>query len=443
MWRAGRSAPCAGSRRAAATATTSRSPPPARSTTTRGATSCRRASSATATSRSTGSRSRSAAATRPGHVGSSYLGQVRALAASVWSEPMQRFLVEEAERFDAILLAPYLFGTTFWSAAAEPARALLVPCLHDEREARTAPMRALLGRVRGCLFLSRAEEALARTLAPVRASRVVGVGRGRRCRRSTTPAWPRSAPRWARAPVRRLGRPRRGGQARRRPRRADGAPPAPPRRPRPGAGRLRAVSSAGLGAAARLPRRRGQARPSWPGAVGLGLGVADGELLAGAARGLERGHADPVRRRLRADGRAHARRRRRSRLPRRRVVLGRPADAGRARRARAVRHRGPRLRARPVQLGRRPRAVPRRRRGAGMRHRDRRDTAGAAADRHRHVPARHDLGLRPDAARARDRRAVDGRPHRDGRPRASTSTRRRASCAATAACAARSCSAAS
>jgi glycosyltransferase involved in cell wall biosynthesis len=89
---------------------------------------------------------------------------------------MQRFLVEEAERFDAILLAPYLFGTTFWAAAAEPARALLVPCLHDEREARTAPMRALLGRVRGCVFLSRAEEALARTLAPVRASRVVGVG---------------------------------------------------------------------------------------------------------------------------------------------------------------------------------------------------------------------------------------------------------------------------
>jgi glycosyltransferase involved in cell wall biosynthesis len=89
---------------------------------------------------------------------------------------MQRFLVDQAERFDAILLAPYLFGTTFWSAAAQPSRALLVPCLHDEPEARTAPMRALLGRVRGCLFLSRAEEALARTLAPVRTSRVVGVG---------------------------------------------------------------------------------------------------------------------------------------------------------------------------------------------------------------------------------------------------------------------------
>jgi glycosyltransferase involved in cell wall biosynthesis len=112
----------------------------------------------------------------PGHVGTTYLGQVRALAASVWSEPMQRFLVDQAERFDAILLAPYLFGTTFWSAAAQPSRALLVPCLHDEPEARTAPMRALLGRVRGCIFLSRAEEALARTLAPVRTSRVVGVG---------------------------------------------------------------------------------------------------------------------------------------------------------------------------------------------------------------------------------------------------------------------------
>lgn len=112
----------------------------------------------------------------PGHVGSSYLGQVRALSASVWSAPMQRFLLAEADRFDAILLAPYLFGTTFWSAAAQPARALLVPCLHDEPEARTAPMRALLGRVCGCIFLSRAEEGLARRLAPVRSSRVVGVG---------------------------------------------------------------------------------------------------------------------------------------------------------------------------------------------------------------------------------------------------------------------------
>jgi glycosyltransferase involved in cell wall biosynthesis len=108
--------------------------------------------------------------------GRSYLSQVASLAGSVWSAPMQRFLHAEAARFDAIVLAPYLLGTTFWSAAAHPGRSLLVPCLHDEPDAHTAPMRALLGRVRGCLFLSRAEESLARSLAPVRAARVVGVG---------------------------------------------------------------------------------------------------------------------------------------------------------------------------------------------------------------------------------------------------------------------------
>ena len=108
--------------------------------------------------------------------GRSYLSQVASLADSVWSAPMQRFLGAEAAHFDAIVLAPYLLGTTFWSAAAHPARSLLVPCLHDEPDAHTAPMRALLGRVCGCVFLSRAEETLARSLAPVRAGRVVGVG---------------------------------------------------------------------------------------------------------------------------------------------------------------------------------------------------------------------------------------------------------------------------
>lgn len=111
-----------------------------------------------------------------GHAGTGYVGQVRALARSVWSEPMHEFILAEGDRYDAMLLAPYLFGTTFWSAASAPSRSLLVPCLHDEPEAHTAPMRALLGRVRGCLFLSRAEERLARSLAPVRAGRVVGVG---------------------------------------------------------------------------------------------------------------------------------------------------------------------------------------------------------------------------------------------------------------------------
>ena len=125
--------------------------------------------------------------------GRSYLSQVASLADSVWSAPMQRFLAAEAPRFDAIVPAPYLLGTTFWSAAAHPARSLLVPCLHDEPDAHTAPMRALLARVRGCLFLSRAEEALARSLAPIRPAAWWASASACR-RRSRPPTWLPCAP---------------------------------------------------------------------------------------------------------------------------------------------------------------------------------------------------------------------------------------------------------
>ncbi|HWH13324.1 MAG TPA: hypothetical protein VNT51_01150, partial [Miltoncostaeaceae bacterium] len=71
-----------------------------------------------------------------------YLDQVEWLAQSVRCPGMERFLEDAAARVDLIVLSPYLFGTTFWGAAVAPDRAALVPCVHDEPYARTAPVRA-------------------------------------------------------------------------------------------------------------------------------------------------------------------------------------------------------------------------------------------------------------------------------------------------------------
>ena len=108
--------------------------------------------------------------------GGGYIDGVRALSRSVWSADLHRFLVAEAHRFDLILFLPYLFGTSFWGAQVDPARTVLIPCLHDEPEAYLTPMRALLGRVRGTIFLSRSEARLAARLTPLRSPHVVGVG---------------------------------------------------------------------------------------------------------------------------------------------------------------------------------------------------------------------------------------------------------------------------
>jgi glycosyltransferase involved in cell wall biosynthesis len=111
----------------------------------------------------------------PGFAGGDYLDAVRRLASSVWSADLHRFLVREGERFDRILLTPYLFGVTFWGAQVHPDRSLLLPCLHDEPEAHLPPVRALLAGVRGCIFHSSAEAALAATFADVREGHVVGL----------------------------------------------------------------------------------------------------------------------------------------------------------------------------------------------------------------------------------------------------------------------------
>jgi glycosyltransferase involved in cell wall biosynthesis len=96
------------------------------------------------------------------------------LGQSVWSEALERWLTTSDH--DLAILCPYLFGTTIWGAAADAARAAVLPCLHDEPYAHLATVRRVLSSARGCVFNAPAEERLARRLFDVRDGGVVGMG---------------------------------------------------------------------------------------------------------------------------------------------------------------------------------------------------------------------------------------------------------------------------
>lgn len=100
------------------------------------------------------------------------------LRNGVNSAALLAHLDRHASGYRAILLGPYLFGLTWFTALAHPARALLVPCLHDEPFAKLACMKRLFAETAGCLFNAQAERELARELFdfPDAKSRIVGMG---------------------------------------------------------------------------------------------------------------------------------------------------------------------------------------------------------------------------------------------------------------------------
>jgi glycosyltransferase involved in cell wall biosynthesis len=98
------------------------------------------------------------------------------LGTSVWSSTLQRFIDQRGPDFDAIVFAPYLFGTTFWGAQSWPERTIVIPCLHDEPMAYLPPVRNVLRSAAALALNSRGEQALAeRILGPVRGG-IVGLG---------------------------------------------------------------------------------------------------------------------------------------------------------------------------------------------------------------------------------------------------------------------------
>ena len=80
---------------------------------------------------------------------------------SINSSALYRFIEEQAGRY-LFVFTPYLYGTTLSGAAVRPDRSLLVPCLHDEAYAYLGVTRRMLLGVRGSLFFTPEEAAVAR-----------------------------------------------------------------------------------------------------------------------------------------------------------------------------------------------------------------------------------------------------------------------------------------
>lgn len=100
------------------------------------------------------------------------------LANSVNSDPLLDHLRREGDRFDALVMGPYLFGLTYFAAELFPRKTFLVPCLHDEPFARVRAFQRLFGAVRGFLFNSEPEMDLARRLFPLARAQASVVGLG-------------------------------------------------------------------------------------------------------------------------------------------------------------------------------------------------------------------------------------------------------------------------
>ena len=87
---------------------------------------------------------------------------------SVNSGAMTAYIRENADRCGRLIAAPYLFGLTCAAAALLPDKTLLVPCLHDEPFARVRLIARMFETVRGCLFNTEPEQALAHRLYDLR-----------------------------------------------------------------------------------------------------------------------------------------------------------------------------------------------------------------------------------------------------------------------------------
>ena len=83
-------------------------------------------------------------------------------------------LVVNADRYDAVILSPYLFWTTVTGITVVPERTIVMPCLHDEPYAYLDVLKPVLADVARLWFLSEPEHQLAhrcavlrRTMSPV------------------------------------------------------------------------------------------------------------------------------------------------------------------------------------------------------------------------------------------------------------------------------------
>jgi glycosyltransferase involved in cell wall biosynthesis len=85
------------------------------------------------------------------------------LAHSVHSTRLLSSLGSQADKFDAIIVGPYLFGLTYDVARTHPEKSILVPCFHNEPFARLHLWRPVYERVASIWYHSPEEQRLAET----------------------------------------------------------------------------------------------------------------------------------------------------------------------------------------------------------------------------------------------------------------------------------------
>lgn len=95
---------------------------------------------------------------------------------SVISHELFSWISKYGQEYDALIFAPYLFGTTFWGSQIHPDRSILLPCLHDEAYAYVDIIAEMFRSVRGCIFNAAAEQRLCRRLYGDIRGGVVGMG---------------------------------------------------------------------------------------------------------------------------------------------------------------------------------------------------------------------------------------------------------------------------
>lgn len=85
-------------------------------------------------------------------------------------------LVVNADRYDAVILSPYLFWTTVTGATIVPERTIVMPCLHDEPYAYLDVLKPVLSDVARLWFLSEPEHQLAHRCAVLPPHDLTGAG---------------------------------------------------------------------------------------------------------------------------------------------------------------------------------------------------------------------------------------------------------------------------
>ena len=97
---------------------------------------------------------------------------------SVNSSALCEHLAKTADRYDRIIMGPYLFGLCYQASQIAPEKTVLVPCLHDEPFAELEVTREQFDRARSVMFNSRTERQLATRLFGPRYADMPVVGMG-------------------------------------------------------------------------------------------------------------------------------------------------------------------------------------------------------------------------------------------------------------------------